>query len=145
MDECSAGLCARGQFARGDVLEAFDDGLQTVRAPVGSVWGQRTDCFSRAVVSNDQRQRRDESARPSAPGPGEGGEGDVYSRYCGSSWPNERMPEMPSLLIVAIVAQGSHTAQSHLLSSRVGDPLVQKMAQGIGQKFPSQKVIRADS
>ena len=69
MDECSAGLCAGGQFARGDVLEAFDDGLQTVRAPVGSVWGERTDCFSRAVVSDNQRQRGNESAKPSAPGP----------------------------------------------------------------------------
>ena len=40
MDECSAGLCPRGQFACGDILEAFDDGLHTVRAPVRSVWGQ---------------------------------------------------------------------------------------------------------
>ena len=63
MDKRSAGLCAGGQFARGDVLEAFDDGLR--RVSTGMVNMVAVYRLAGAVVSDDQRQRGNESG-PSA-------------------------------------------------------------------------------
>lgn len=96
VDEGSARLRTRGQFARGSVLEAFDDGLRRVSTGEISV-GSGCTVFPEPLCPtisvsggmNLGRQRYQERV--------------PYSRTSVFSCPKERMPKMASLLIVAIL------------------------------------------